>query len=369
MKKIILTLILSILISGLAYSQSVSREVKYGGRIMYDMAVWGADEMNKTGTEFRRVRLFNSGEVYGNIKYKLQLDFAGGKIAFKDVWVELGELPINGKLRVGHFKEPLRLEVLTSSKNIAFMERGLTTSMSPERNTGAMYHTTFGDRLSLQSGVFREGDSFGNDKTATNNVNITSRITYLILNEGERLLHLGASNSIRKNNDKTYAISARGDNHLGTELIDATFEDINESNILGGEFAYVNNSLSVQVEYLQTTVIGATETDISSYYGQISYFLTGENRPYKSSLDGFGRVKPNNNYGSGGKGAIELIARTSSMDLTAANQGTLNDITLGVNWYLNPNTRVMFNYVIGEMINGEEIITEDAVMMRVQLGF
>ena len=52
-----------LIISGLAFSQSVSKEVKYGGRIMYDMAVWGADEMDKAGTEFRRVRLFNSGEV------------------------------------------------------------------------------------------------------------------------------------------------------------------------------------------------------------------------------------------------------------------------------------------------------------------
>ena len=57
------------------------------------------------------------------------------------------------------------------------------------------------------------------------------------------------------------------------------------------------------------------------------------------------------------------------MDLTTANAGTLEDITVGINWYLNPNTRVMLNYVMGEMINEEEIITEDAVMMRVQLGF
>ena len=95
---------------------------------MYDMAIWGGGDFENTGTEFRRVRVFNSGKLYGNVKYKLQLDFAGGEIAFKDVWMELGELPIDGKLRVGYFKEPLRLEVLTSSKYISFMERGLTTS-------------------------------------------------------------------------------------------------------------------------------------------------------------------------------------------------------------------------------------------------
>ena len=125
----------------------------------------------------------------------------------------------------------------------------------------------------------------------------------------------------------------------------------------------------MQGEYLQTTLVGVTETKLSSYYGQISYFLTGESRPYKSSLDGISRVNPNNNYGSGGKGAIELIARVSNMDLTAAHEGNLDDITVGVNWYLNPHTRVMLNYVMGEMTNETEIITENAVMMRVQLDF
>ncbi len=120
---------------------------------------------------------------------------------------------------------------------------------------------------------------------------------------------------------------------------------------------------------MQTTVFGINETELSSYYGQISYFLTGERRTYKNSLSGFGSVKPNNNYGENGWGAIELAVRLSSMDLTTANAGTLEDITVGINWYLNPNTRVILNYVMGEMINGEEIITEDAVMMRVQLGF
>ena len=369
MKKTILALSVALLIFVNINAQTTDKEIKFGGRIMYDMAVWGDSTMDNSGTEFRRVRFYNSGKLYGNVKYKLQLDFAGEEISFKDVWMELSELPFNGNLRVGHFKEPLRLEALTSSKYITFMERSLPIAFAPERNTGAMYHTTFGKKLSLQTGVFHEEGSFGNDQELYINVNVTSRITYLAINDESKILHLGASNSIRKNNGNYYSFSSRAENHLGNKLMRVSFQDVDKTNILGGEIAYVNNALSVQAEYLQTTVIGTTETELSSYYGQISYFLTGESRPYKSSLDGFSRVNPNNNYGSGGKGAIELVARTSSMDLTAANQGALNDITLGVNWYLNPHTRVMLNYVMGEMKNETEVITENAVMMRVQLDF
>ena len=129
MNKIILTLATVLLNMVFANAQTNEKEVKFGGRIMYDMAAWGAEEFNYTGTEFRRVRLYSSGEMYGAVKYKLQLDFSEGKISFKDVWIELNKLPLNGNIRVGHFKEPLRLEALTSSKYITFMERGLPIAM------------------------------------------------------------------------------------------------------------------------------------------------------------------------------------------------------------------------------------------------
>ena len=49
--------------------------LKFGGRIMYDYATWNNSDTSYysgSGTEFRRVRFFNSGKVYGNIKYKIQ---------------------------------------------------------------------------------------------------------------------------------------------------------------------------------------------------------------------------------------------------------------------------------------------------------
>lgn len=376
MNKLLLTIAIALLSIPSINSQTTDKEVTFGGRIMYDMATWGAEEFDNIGTEFRRVRIYSSGKMYGTVKYKLQLEFAGGKIAFKDVFIELNKLPIKGNLRVGHFKEPLRLEALTSSKYITFMERGLPIAFAPERNTGAMYHTTFGEKLSIQSGVFRNSDAFGNDKSATNNVNITSRITYLAISDGDKLLHLGISNSIRKNSDNDYGFSSRAENHMGSELLSVEFTNqVKDVNIIAGEMAYVNSSLSLQGEVIQTTVnteIGQGNTpfthEIISYYGQVSYFLTGENRPYKSSLAGFGRVKPKKNYGENGWGALEVAARFSAIDLQ--EDGSLEDFTIGLNWYLNPNTRVMLNYVMGELTDGAgEITTENAVMMRIQLDF
>ena len=104
MKKTILALSTALLTFVNVNAQTPDKEINFGGRIMYDMAVWEntrndvATQMS--GTEFRRVRFYNSGKIYGNLKYKLQLDFAGGEIAFKDVWMELNKLPIKGALRV-----------------------------------------------------------------------------------------------------------------------------------------------------------------------------------------------------------------------------------------------------------------------------
>ena len=345
---------------------------------MYDMAAWGEDGFSSRGTEFRRARLFSSGSIYQNVKYKFQLDFAGGKIAFKDVWMELNKLPIKGNVRVGHFKEPLRLEVLTSSKYITFMERGLTTAMSRERNSGVMYHSNFGEKISFQTGVFLVSDNFGNNKEIQGSINATSRLSYLAINTDNKLLHLGIANSRRKNNNQDYGVSARAENHLGNKLMSVELiNQVEDINIIAGEIAYVNGPLSLQAEALQTTLhseIGEWNTAVShelmAYYGQVSYFLTGESKPYKNSLSGFGRVKPNNNYGENGWGAFEIAARISQMDLSSADAGILNDITVGLNWYLNPNTRVMINYVMGEMTNyAGEITKENAIMMRIQLDF
>ena len=146
---------------------------QFYGRIQNDWVFWDANrdiesalgaEING-GEEFRRVRLGANGTLYGNVKFKSEIDFAAGAVAYADVFMELTGCGF-GNVRVGHFDEPFGLDRLTSSRFITFMERNLIeqSGMTPERNTGLMVHGNAADgALVYQLGVFRDANGAGDD--------------------------------------------------------------------------------------------------------------------------------------------------------------------------------------------------------------
>jgi len=350
--------------------ESVDKSFKlsFGGRLMIDHAFFSQDNnldlafgelIIKNGTEIRRARLFTSGTVYGNVDFKLDLSFEGGKVGLKDVYLGIKKIPIIGNLRIGNVKEPFRLEMLTSSKYITFMERSLIGDFSPTRNNGIIIFNDFlSKRLSYQTGLFRNAKGNGNDITANDGYTFTGRISGLAINDTKKkqLLHLGLGYSLRKPNSREYSVSSRPEAHLsGIKYINTgTIEDVDNINLLNFETAFVKGAFSAQVEYLISSVNTGTVSIIdtynfSSYYGQASYFLTGEHKKYKSSYGGFNRIKPKNNFGGTNKGigAWEVAIRYSNSDLNSEDilGGEQTDIILGLNWYLNPVTRIMLNHV------------------------
>jgi phosphate-selective porin OprO/OprP len=87
-------------------------------------------------------------------------------------------------------------------------------------------------------------------------------------------------------------------------------------------------------------------------YVEVLYFLTGEYRAYDLRNAVFDRVVPLRNFdiwgGAHGLGAWQVGLRYSYLDLQSkgVNGATLNDIVLGLNWFLNPNTKVQWNLEI-----------------------
>src|SRR5262249_16850431 len=99
-------------------------------------------------------------------------------------------------------------------------------------------------------------------------------------------------------------------------------------------------------------------------YTEAGYFLTrGDCRRYNRQLGVWDRTLPNQNAyvvrGTDGpevgRGAVQLLARFSYLDLQSGTPtvtassgdraGVENDVTLGVNCYLNPQSVIMVDFV------------------------
>lgn len=368
-------------------SQDKNFKMKFGGRIMVDHAFFFQNSdldqnfgelVATSGTEIRRARFFMSGTIYKNVEFKLQVDYVGGVTRIKDAYIGIKKIPVVGNIRVGNVKEPFRLGALTSSKYITFMERVLATDFVKERNSGIVVFNDFLDkRLSAQMGAFRNAGGSGNDKVANDGYVLTGRITGLIINnpEKQQLLHIGVGHSYRKTHDKEFQIFSRPEAHMGPKYINTgVMENIKHANLTNFEIAFVYKSFSFQSEYIIGVYKKMNFDPINSYnftsiYGQVSYFITGESKNYKSSYSGFDKVKLNKNFGSEkGAGAWEVAVRITDSDLNSEDilGGKQTDITFGVNWYLNPVTRFMFNYIRADIMNTGKA---SVIQARFQIDF
>jgi phosphate-selective porin OprO/OprP len=354
--------------------------LKFGGRIYNDWA-WMSEDSDvrassigdlEDGTEFRTARLYVSGTIYDNVDYKGQYDFSTSSNSFKDVYIGISDFPV-GYLKMGHFKEPFGLEELTSSRFVTFMERSLANTFSPGRNTGVALSSTMSDkRATWAAGLFRNAGNGGGDQSE-GSYNVTGRVTVLPLyeNEGAKLLHIGAAYSLR-NPESSVQYATEPEAHLAPDFVDTTSLSAEQAGVLGLETALVCGPFSVQGEYMMADVDGkngSSSPDFDGYYVQGSYFLTGENRKYKTSSGAFDRVKPRENYSQkGGCGAWEVAARYSQIDLNdgSVTGGKLEDVTVGLNWYLNPNTRIMWNYIRADL---DRTGDSNLFMMRLQVDF
>jgi len=289
--------------------------------------------------------------------------------------VGLDDLPYVGRVRAGHFKEGFSLNNETSSKYITFMERALPAgAFDTGRNTGvALDNTAFDERMTWRVGGFAEvGDSGNRDRSNLSNYNVATRLTGLPLYEdnGSRLVHVGLAYTHKFINDMI-DFGAR-EVHLSEDLVDTGDIMAKGLDQVGLEFASVFGPLSLQAEWMGSWVdqVAGEDLDFMGYYGQVSYFLTGEHRVYKRSEGVFDRVSPKQPFSlkEGHWGAFEVGARYSYLDLSDQNirGGTQNNTTLGANWYLFSNLRLMLNWVHSHR-NG--IGNQDAVETRVSLDF
>ena len=369
---------------------------KLGGRIHFDTAFFTEDDDiedalgdQESGTEFRRTRLALEGTITTSNPtfYKVELDFSGAEVSFKDVFIGMDELPVVGGVKIGHQKEPSSLEGLTSSRYLTFMERALPIeAFWAERNTGiTVGNSLLNDHMTWALGGFTSStlsDHTDGGENFDSDYRVVGRLTGLPYydeeSKGRRLVHLGVSGTGYAAEGNMVRFRSRPEAHLASRLVDTGEFMADNGYVFGAEAATVLGPFSLQGEFFQnwTTGTGGSDPCFHGYYVYASYFLTGENRVYKPSSGAFDRVRPKRSFSlaDGSPGAWELGLRYSSVDLNdgAIQGGKLDDITAGVNWYFNPNTKLQFNYVFAQLDDqGVDEVDGDlhAFMTRLAVDF
>lgn len=336
----------------------------------------------ENGADFRRARLGAKAVVTDNMNAFMQMDFAFfGRPTFTDLWVETTDVPVLGNVRVGQWKQPFSLEVVSSFRYTTMMERSsMFQAFTPFRHLGVGFYDNSDDlNTTWALSAIRTGqDQFGSSLSTNGGNGIVGRLTHLLWYDEEcnnNYLHVGGGYYL--NSPPRDAVRFRsvpelyvgefaplpGTGGTSGQLLPGIFLgtpffvdtapllDVDHVHTFGSEALWVAGPLSIQAEAMAAMVDRAGQPVDTLYGGYLTlgYFLTGEHRPYDRKAGAIDRVMPFDNLKRGGGfGAWELTTRISYIDLNDGNLrgGTMENLTTGINWYINPYCKCVFNHIL-----------------------
>ena len=374
-----------------------------GGTVHYDAAWYtaqpsltkspGGTGVFNDGVNMRRGRLFAEGTIAKDFDYKFEIEFANGfspaglsvpaaagtvsnSPGPTDAWMQWKSIPVLGTLRVGNQKEPFSLEHLENYRLLGFMERsylfdaGQATAFNNGFSPGvSLFNTWAEDRVYTAGGFFKnESDLIGFGQN-DGNYAATGRVGFLPVYRPDDpcVWYVGGAASHRDPVGGAVQVRIRNDVRNGpfpllNLLANTGTITASSQTLYNLETAVAYGSFWAQGEYLVNLVndarTSAAGPDLGTarfqgFYAASGVLLTGESRTWNPKSATWNRIVPRHNLGfgdecggGGGVGAVELASRYSQFDASdkGIDGGRLRAVTVGLNWYWNPNMKMQFNY-------------------------
>jgi phosphate-selective porin OprO/OprP len=330
----------------------------------------------------RKARAVFGGRITRYFEFKLMPEFAGSTTIL-DAYFDIRFTP-QFRLRSGKDKTPIGYELLISDGSLIFPERSVASLLVPNRDVGFQaLGEVAGGRLTYQGGVFNGNPADATSSTTDIDVNsakdVAGRIVYLPfrLVNGSPLanfgVHLGASTGTESGAPPAYRTSigqtffsyATGTTADGerTRITPAVFL---YSGRFGGFAEYVRSSAEVVRNGVSTTAANQA-WDVTA-----TYVLTGETTsdrgvppraPFDPATGQWGALQAAVRYGE-----LTVDDDVFAAGLAAANASRkAQQLTLGVNWFLNNFVKVYGTYERFAFDGGRA--TEHSILFRTQLAF
>ncbi|MGH7127838.1 MAG: OprO/OprP family phosphate-selective porin, partial [Planctomycetaceae bacterium] len=345
----------------------------------------GVDPENRVF--FRRIRLELQGEVWHNVIYRWQIDFAEPQDpTYKDVYIGFTELPIFQTVIIGHHKRPLGLDHLNSSRFNVFIERPLVVEAFNEdaRRLGVSSRGVSNDEMySWEYGVYLlenivdDGEYIGDSMQASFNARLASSPWYDETSGGRGYFHWAIAGMVADpDGDADPADTNQNEARFRTRSELRSDERWLDTGRIPGALAYeivgleaIFNAGALQIvgeyqsNWLQrddTTPGTGPDLHFHGGYVYVAYMLTGEHVPYDREAGQIDRVQPFENFflverctgGLGrGWGAWQAALRYSFLDLTDHDirGGVEHNTTIALVWYFNAYANLQFNAVYGDI--------------------
>ena len=311
---------------------------------------------NISGADLESARLGGEGTI-GPLGYHVEAEFAGDKVSLRQTYLTY-QMKIFGeesKLYVGNFLKDLGTEGSSELARVPFMQRSAASEVGePLNDSFGLGTQLFVYGTNWHYSVSVSGDAPPSSTTGTTDDSITylTRAHWNPLKGDDGFIHVGAwyyyeniSRGVASiNNTPSIAFSF----NQNLDVSASSIANPNQDHGSGFELGGVYKSFWLMSEYAKRTIDSSTSDAVSRHGSALSagWLMTGETPGFSSrdgSWHGTNVIHP---VTSGGLGGWELAARVDHYDFTGAPHGGDGDAyTVGLNWYLNDWSRLMFNYI------------------------
>jgi phosphate-selective porin OprO/OprP len=362
----------------------------------------------------RRARPIIQGTLARDFDFQLVPDFGGSSVQIFDAWLNYRLNPAV-QLMAGKFKSPIGLEQLQADVDLTFNERALPTDLVPNRDIGFELHgDLFGGAISYAAGIFNGvGDArnssnfdFEDDKAFEGRIFFQpfkpTRISAL---QGFGLGLGGSYEHMQKTN--TTGLPATTGGSLAGFVTDGqqqffAYNPVSNAVVvangehwrLSPQGSYYYGPFGLLADYVisdqrVTRTLGTSHISrrLENKAWEVTglWVLTGEDAAYK------GGVVPRRPFNplQGGWGAWQLVARYAELNVDsdafplfanpASSAKSAASWSVGLNWWLNRNVRLMTSFSHTDFHGGGGTGTsapaavtrndENVVFTRIQLGF
>ncbi|MDT3356210.1 MAG: porin [Bacteroidota bacterium] len=347
-------------------SPESSYKIWFDTRIQADgVAYFGNDDDYDeigNGAAIRRARFAIKAQLDENWYGEFDSDFANGLVEIKDAIVRYTGFK-NLELQAGNFKENFSIQRNTTSRYLQLMERPMVCSaLAPSRHIG--FNAKYANKAIWASGGIFFQEMAGSEEytNVTDNnkdygrgsgYSLTGKLVYRPLYKSQTSsLHLGAAvsyrtalSSVAPSDWGAYRASARNSTNINRKKYVDTdlLRGYNHNLLYTVEVAGHHDGLRYEAAYIGDHVCfnDAEARNFGGWYAQAGYLLFGGSQRYDANGGKYTKVRRGRSWGD-----VELCARYEFIDLNDGNVygGSAEAYTLGINWIVNNNVKIMLNY-------------------------